>query len=232
MLPVRDLYTAGLLAYTLGAAGGLAGHFAKRTARWISGALCLLSLAGALLEFLASLSALLNNTSDTPRALSSGIPYLSYGFRLDPLAAYFNLALSLLAASVSVYSLGYLAHSAARRSPALFCFFLNLLLLSLTLVFAASNVLFFLIVWEAMAVATYFLVVFDHESEESREGGLLYILMMRGGTGMLLIGFLLLATAAGSLEFPALHGAGEHLTPFFGAAVFLLLFFGFGVKAG
>jgi hydrogenase-4 component B len=231
MVPVRDLYIAGLLAYALGAAGGLTGHFAKRTATWIPGALCLLSLAGAVLEFLASVGTLLAGT-DISWSLSSGIPYLSYGFRLDPLAAYFNLALSLLAASVSVYSLGYLAHSAARRSPALFCVFLNLLLFALTVVFAASNILFFLIVWEGMAVATYFLVVFDHESEESREGGLLYILMMRGGTGMLLIGFLLLASAAGSMEFSALHGAGEHLAPFTGAAVFLLLFFGFGVKAG
>ena len=192
------MFTAGLLAYALAMAGGLAGHASKRTAAWIPRLLCLLSLAGALLEFGASAGVLFGG-AESHWVLSSGVPYLSYSIRLDPLASFFGLALSLLAASVSIYSLGYIAHSAARRSPGLFCFFLNLLLLSLTLVFTASNVLFFLIVWELMAVAAYFLIVFDHESGEARKGGLLYFLMSRGGTGMLLAGFLLLATAAGSL---------------------------------
>ena len=49
---------------------------------------------------------------------------------------------------------------------------------------------------------------------------------------MLLAGFLLLASAAGSLEFAGLHGAGERLSPVAAAAALLLLFFGFGVKAG
>ena len=235
MWPTRELYTAGLLAYALGMAGGLAGYALKRPRSWIPGLLCLVSLTGALLEFGASAGALITQGSagtDLGWVLSSGVPYLSYSVRLDPLSAYFNMALSLLAASVSVYSFGYIKHGAAQRSPSLFCFFLNLLLLSLTLVFTASNILFFLIVWELMAVAAYFLVVFDHESAESRAGGLLYLLMSRAGTGMLLVGFLLVASAAGSLDFSALHGIGQRLPPLLGAVAFLLLFLGFGVKAG
>src|SRR5713101_4118808 len=228
---IRELYTAGLFVYALGIAGGLGGHSVKRAPAWIPGLLCSLSLTGALLEFGASFGALFANTQ-LGWSVASGVPYLSYAVRLDPLSAYFNLALSLLAASVSVYSLGYIAHSPARNNPGLFCFFLNLLLLSLTLVFTASNILFFLIVWELMAVSAYFLVVFDHESAEARKGGLLYLLMSRGGSGMLLVGFLLLASAGGSMEFPALHGLGERLPPFLGAIAFLLLFLGFGVKAG
>src|SRR5260370_39870883 len=49
---------------------------------------------------------------------------------------------------------------------------------------------------------------------------------------MLVVCFLLLASAAGSLEFPALHSIGQQLPPLLGATAFLLLFFGFGVKAG
>jgi hydrogenase-4 component B len=231
MWPIRELYGAGLLAYALGVAGGLAGHASKKTATWMASLLCSLSIVGALLEFGASVGALLTN-SDLAWSLSSGVPYLSYTVRLDPLSAYFTLALSLLAAAVSVYSLGYLAHSPAARSPELFCSFLNLLLLSLTLVFTASNILFFLIAWELMTVAAYFLVVFDHESAEARRGGLLYLVMSRGGSGMLLVGFLLLASAAGSLEFAALQGVGQRLPPPLGAVACLLFFLGFGVKAG
>ncbi len=229
--PTRELYTAGLLAYALGIGGGLAGHALRKTRPWVSGVLCILSLAGALLEFGASIGGLLT-TAELSWSLASGIPYLSYTVRLDPLGAFFTMALSLLAACVSIYSFQYISHSAGRRSPGLFCAFLNLLLLALTLVFTASNVLFFLIAWELTAVAAYFLVVFDHESAEARSGGLLYFLMSRGGTGMLFAGFLLLASAAGSLEFPALHAIGQKLPPILAAAAFLLLFFGFGVKAG
>jgi hydrogenase-4 component B len=212
-----QLFMAGLAAYTLGMALGLA-RFGKLP--------CFLSLAGSLVELAAAVTALFS-PSTLAWSLPSGIPYLTYSVRLDPLSAYFLLALSLLAAAVSLYSLGYL-----RRSAGLFCFFLNLLLLSLTLVFTASNVLFFLIAWELMAVSAYFLVVFDHESVEARRGGLLYLLMSRGGSGMMLIGFLLLAAGAGSRDFALLHGVGQRLAPASGVAAFLLLFLGFGVKAG
>ena len=59
MWPTRELYTAGLAAYALGIAGGLAAHTAKRSRSGIASLLLFLSLAGALLELAASLGALL-----------------------------------------------------------------------------------------------------------------------------------------------------------------------------
>src|ERR1019366_2360058 len=199
--------------------GCLAGHFSKtigrRTFESLTNLLCSLALLGALLEFSASLGALLAN-GNFSWVLPSAVPYLTYSVRLDPLSAYFNLTLSLLAAAVSAYSAGYIAHSPAGKSPGLFCAGLNLLLLSLTLTFTASNIVFFLIAWELMVVASYFLVVSDHESAEVRQGGRLYLLMSRAGTGMLYLGFMILASAAGSLEFSAMHGAARNLSPVLG----------------
>ena len=96
MLPIRELYIAGLLAYTVGIFGGLAGHLLKKAGPWLVNLLCGFSIAGALLESAASLSALLAGTENT-WSLPSGVPYLSYTVRLDPLSAYFGLVLSLLA---------------------------------------------------------------------------------------------------------------------------------------
>jgi hydrogenase-4 component B len=228
---IRDLYMSGLLVYAVAALTGLAFYSRKITADWMVRLLCYASLVAAALEFAASVATLLSG-AEFNWSVPSGVPFVHYGVRMDPLSAFFNLALSLLAGCVAVYSVGYLKHSAARRSPGLFCCFFNLLLLSLSLVFTASNILFFLIAWEVMVVASYFLIVADHESQESRQGGLLFILMSRGGTGLLYIGFLLIASVSGSMEFQALHGSGQKLSPALGAAAFLLLFFGFGVKAG
>jgi hydrogenase-4 component B len=196
---VIQLYLAGLLAYLFGLAGGAFGRY--------------LTLLGALAELAASVGALAS-PAEIAYTLPSAIPYLTCSVRLDPLSAFFLLALSILATAVATYSFGY-------KGPGL-----NLLLLALTVVFTASNVLFFLIAWELMALAAYLLVVSDHESVEARRGGMLYFLMSRGGTAMLLIGFLLIASQAGTLEFRDLHSAGRS------AAAFVLLFLGFGVKAG
>src|ERR1017187_9429265 len=231
MWPIRELYSAGLLVYALAALTGLAVHLLRTRTAWVAPLLCYASAAAAALEFVESAGALITGT-EFNWSLPSGIPFIHYGVRLDPLAAFFNLALSLLAACVAVYSVGYLRHGAAGRRPGLFCFFLNFMLMSLTLVFTASNVIFFLVAWELVVVTSYFLVITDHEVEESRSGGMLYMLMSRAGTGLMFIGFLLLATVAGSMEFQAMHGSGERLSPVLGMAAFLLLFFGFGVKAG
>lgn len=231
MWPICELYSAGLLVYTLAALAGLAAHFRKTRAAWLATALCCASVTAAALELAASAGTLIAGV-EFNWSLPSPIPFIHYGVRLDPLSAYFNLALSILAMCIAIYSIGYLRHGAAGLRPGLFCFFLNFQFLSLALVFTASNVLFFLIAWELVVVTSYFLVITDHEVEETRRGGMLYMLMSRGGTGMMVIGFLLLASVAGSMEFQAMHGSGNKLDPVVGAAAFLLLFFGFGVKAG
>ena len=164
--------------------------------------------------------------------LPFGVPYIACSIRLDPLALFFLLTLSILGASVAVYSIGYLRHGPSGKNPALSCALLNLLLASLTLVFTASEVVFFLIAWELVVAVAYFLVVTNHESVEVRQGGFVYILMSRGGTGMLFIGLLLLASAAGTTDFRAMHGIGDKLPAAVGGLAFVCLFLGFGVKAG
>ncbi len=231
MWPTHELYAAGIAAYALAAAGGLANYLLRKDGRGIRVLLCLLALTGALFQIAASASALLAGV-ESNWSLSSGVPYLSYSVRLDPLSSYFNFSLSILAAAVSIYSFGYLKHPPAGKNVGLFCFFYNLLLLCLTFVFTAANVLFFLIAWELMVVAAYCLVTTEHEKAESRLSGLLYIFMSRGGTGLLFLGFLLLISAAGSMEFSSFHGIGNRLPSHLGAVAFLFFFFGFGVKAG
>jgi hydrogenase-4 component B len=230
-LPIRELYTAGLIAFALGGAGGIASHCWRLPARASLWLLCSTALAGAMLEAGAALG-VLTGGAEVLWSYPSGVPYLQYIVRLDPLSSFFLLTLSILAASVAIYSSGYLKHGIAGKNPALSGALLNLLLASLALVFTAADIVFFLIAWEVMVAAAYFLVVTDHEAAESRKAGLLYILMSRGGTGMLFAGFLLFASVAGTTDFRALHASGERLPEAAGALAFLLMFFGFGVKAG
>src|SRR6266566_209023 len=226
--PMSYAFFGGLLAYLAGAISSL---IAWREPKWARLLCCRFALAGAVLEIIACCLSLLGNTG-AHWEIRSGVPFLIYGFSLDALSTYFNLVLSFLAAAVSFYSVDYLRPIEEDKTIGVFGLFYNLLLFSLTLVFTASNAFFFLIAWEAMALAAYCLVSFEHRREETRKAGVLFFIMSHAGTGCLLIGFLLLNSVAGSLDFSSFAASSGKLTGSWQAAVFLLFFAGFGVKAG
>src|SRR5579864_1195064 len=226
--PLDALFSGGLVTYLAGAVAGLAGCRAARHARI---AAFTFALTGALLEILAAVGALAAGV-DITWSLPFGVALFSWTIRLNALSAYFNLALGILAAAVSIYSFGYLREMEGRRNVGVIGFFYNLLLLSLTLVFTAGNAFFFLVVWEVMAVSAYCLVSFEHEKAETRRAGMVFLIMSHAGTGLLLIAFLVLAQSSGSLDFASFHLLASKLPAWEQGAVFVLFFLGFGVKAG
>ncbi|MEN6535034.1 MAG: hydrogenase 4 subunit B [Bryobacteraceae bacterium] len=228
MIPAPEsLFTAALIIFLAGATAGLLSG-RRLFARTVTfGA----ALAGSLLDVFASTVALVRGATAV-WALPFGVPMFTWTVRLDPLTCYFNLALGLLAAAVSLYSFGYLKPMVGRRNVGALGFFYNVLLASLALVFAAANAFSFLVAWEVMALSAFCLVSFEHEKTEARRAGILFLVMSHAGTGLLLIAFLVLGSAAGSLEFQAFHLLAPKLTPLASGVVFVLFFLGFGVKAG
>jgi len=207
--------------------GGAAGLIAWRRAEWARGLSFGLAALGAVLGGAASVLTLLAG-ANISWDLASGVPFLRYSFTLDPLAAFFNLALALVALAISVYSQGYVKREGAGVLGCLY----NLLLLALAVVFTASNAFFFLVAWEVMALTAYGLVSFEHHHESTRDAGILFFILSHAGTACLMAGFLLLVQAAGGYDFAAFGEAGRTLSPALRDAVFLLFLAGFGVKAG
>jgi len=82
-----------------------------------------------------------------------------------------------------------------------------------------------------MALASYFLVVFDHEREEVQEAGWTYLIASHLGAAFLLPLFLVLGQGVGSLEFADM-AATPSLSPGAANLVFLLAVVGFGTKIG
>src|SRR4051812_41881392 len=120
----REFYAAGLLAYAFGALGGLAAHLLGKKARRFSSVFCCLALGGALLHVWAAYGGL-TRSPEFSWALPTGVPYIHFSVRVDPLSSFFLLTLSLLGSAVAVYSLGYLRHGPAGRIPALSASLLN-----------------------------------------------------------------------------------------------------------
>src|SRR6266568_844775 len=227
-LPVGATFMLGIATYSAGALASLAGGRKPAMARYLC---CGMALAGAALEAFAAVLGLLQRTP-VRWSVSSGIPLFAYSFSYDALAGVFNLILAILVIAVSIYSFGYLKEFEGRRNIGFFGFLFHLILLSLTIVFTADNAFLFLIAWEVMALSSYGLVAFYHEQRESRQAGLLYIIMAHADVGCLLLGFALLIQGSGSAEFASFRTAAAQLSSGRQSAAFLLFFIGFGIKAG
>ncbi|MGA2180911.1 MAG: proton-conducting transporter membrane subunit [Verrucomicrobiota bacterium] len=159
------------------------------------------------------------------------VPFGEFFIELDPLAAWFLFPTLLLSALSAIYGVGYLRLWQGRRSLGPIWFFYCLLVLGMVLVLLARNAVLFLVAWELMALASFFLVTFEHECESVREAGWIYFVATHLGTAFLLAFFLLLARDTGSMDFTVWAEKGIQ-TRGLADILFLLAVVGFGTKAG
>lgn len=151
---------------------------------------------------------------------------------VDRLSGLFLLVTALVYFPVSIFTAGYMRRYAGRYSLRTFSVMYLGLFFSIALILVAGDVLLFLLAWECMAILSYLLVTYEFEEERHAQAGYLMLAMGEGGTLATAIALLLLASAAGALDFAALKASAGGLGDPQRWAVFLLSFFGFGVKAG
>ncbi len=153
-------------------------------------------------------------------------------FRMDPLAAFFALIISIGGLLTALYSLGYMKmYRESGYSLSTYYLGMGLLIAAMLLVVLVQNALLFMIVWEIMSLASFFLVSFEHHKEEVRRAGVYYLVSMQVGAAFLMTAFAWASTRTGSLDFASFSQVlgGQDLSA---AGLFLLFLTGFGVKAG
>ncbi len=165
-----------------------------------------------------------------------GLPDLPFHLRLDLLSGFFLVVVGLLAFFVSIYSLGYVKGYLGHRSVTSLVVFYALFLAGMFLVVLADDAFFFLIAWEMMAAASYFLVLFEDERMENRRAAFLYLVVAHVGAIAILLSFGImagLATGFKGFEGYTFDAMRETDLPAGWASIaFLLAFFGFSAKAG
>jgi len=206
---------------------GIAGVFALRRFKLVS---YLLFPAGGLLGlviFGVAFSAALG----TPEVaiLPIGLPGLPFHFRLDSLSAYFLMVIGGASAGISTFAAGYFRKGEG-TAPGLLCLEYHVFLASMVLVILADDAYSFMVMWETMALSSFFLVTANHRVPEVRSAGYLYITMARIGSIAILLCFGVLQANTGDYTFANMRA--QELTPFWASIGFLLAVFGFGAKAG
>ena len=211
-----------ILLFGIGAAGSL---IVANRIRWLTfvgaGGVILGSLTGIAPAVRAALGA-------PPQSLRIAwdVPYGSLYFRLDALSAFFLLPIFLICALAALYGTQYLEAYRGRKALAPSWFFLNVLAASMVVVVLAHNAILFLMAWETMALSSFFLVTFEDDKESTRQAGWTYLVASHIGTAFLLVLFVLLGRANGSMDFDRFSASAAT------GLLFVLALIGFGTKAG
>ncbi len=161
--------------------------------------------------------------------LPLGLPDLPFHLRLDALSAFFLLLLGATAAGISVFSAGYFRASEG-AAPGLLCLQYHTFLAAMAFVLIADDAFVFMIAWETMALASFFLVTTDHRMPEIRRAGFLYLLIAHLGALSILLCFGVLQGGSGDYTFAAMRSMS--LQGAWPSIAFLLALSGFGAKAG
>jgi hydrogenase-4 component B len=169
--------------------------------------------------------------TDTPEVavLPIGLPSLPFHLRLDSLSAYFLMVIGAASAGISAFAAGYFRKG--EGTPAgLLCLEYHVFLASMAGVVLADDAYAFMVLWETMALSSFFLVTANHRIPEVRSAGYLYITMARIGAIAILLCFGVLQANTGDYTFANMRG--QQLGPFWASIGFLLAVLGFGAKAG
>jgi formate hydrogenlyase subunit 3/multisubunit Na+/H+ antiporter MnhD subunit len=161
--------------------------------------------------------------------LPLGLPDLPFHLRLDPLAGFFLILLGAASAGVSVFSAGYFERGGG-GDIRLICLQYHVFLAAMALVLLADDAYLFMVAWETMALASYFLVTTDHRIAEIRSAGFLYLIVAHVGAIAILLTFGVLQLGRWDYTFDAMRA--NTLPMHWASIAFLLALFGFGAKAG
>lgn len=161
------------------------------------------------------------------RTLGWQVPGGAFVFRIDALSAAFLLPIFTLGALAAIYGLGYWP-AGEHRSAGRVRLFIGVLVAAMATVVVAWHALLFLVAWESMALAAFFLIAAEDEQAEVRRAAWIYLIATHIGTIALTAMFVMMRAARGTFTMGPMDKAGA----FAASAIFLLALAGFGFKAG
>jgi formate hydrogenlyase subunit 3/multisubunit Na+/H+ antiporter MnhD subunit len=185
---------------------GVLGLFALTKLGWVAKVLFPAGGVFALLLFGVATSAMFS----TPQTavLPLGLPGLPFHLRLDPLAAFFLMVIGATSAGVSAFAAGYFRKGEG-TPPGLLCLEYHVFLASMALIALADDAYAFMVMWETMALSSFFLVIANHRIAEIRQAGYLYLLIAHIGAIGILLSFGVLQANTGDYTFANMRA--QHL---------------------
>lgn len=210
-----------VLALTLYIVGALLSLFVRgRTSRLVSAFFGLLGSASGVIAVALTMF----DNAIPSLTLFTLPPFGEFALQMDLLSTLLLAIISLIGIATSLYSF---TDAPASVSVS---FFTNLFMAGMVLVVTVTNAFFFLIFWEVMTLASYFLVVWEFDKPEAARTGYIYFLVAHAGAALIMVAFFLFYGLTGTFDFSGIRSAA--LSPVVKDIIFVLAFLGFGAKAG
>ncbi|MDR0888810.1 MAG: hydrogenase 4 subunit B [Coriobacteriales bacterium] len=220
---VATLFCISLICALVGAVGSLVLGKAERVAKGFG---CLFGAVAAILALCSGAMSILGPAQTA--AFATPFSFASFSMLFNPLSGILLCVLSVLALVSWIYGVSYFDEYKGRGIGVL-CFFMNLFIASMDILVVSDNGFWFLVFFEMMSLTSYFLVIFE-QNKAAIKGGFMYLVMAHAGFMLIMIAFFIMFMQTGSFDFSVWR---MHVfTPVTASIIFLLIFFGFGCKAG
>lgn len=173
-------------------------------------------------------------TSKTSELLSFTSNFVNNDFfiwqiRQDNLTSFFLILLGIVVFTIAFYVRSYLKHFQEKQISGVL-FFTGFFVAGMMSVLLAANIFTFIVGWEVMSLASYFLVAYDQQNHDNKDAAFIYLLMAHISGFLVLSSLGILTKFSGSFSFLS----WQHIllpTPW-SFIFFALAFLGFGMKAG
>ncbi len=162
--------------------------------------------------------------------VNGGLVFKNITLRIDALSAWFILIVNITSFTGAWYGIGYTSHHQATPAQLSLHWVLYVVFhASMLFVCMVQHTFAFLIVWELMTISSLLLILFDFSSPKTIQAALNYLIQMHIGVALITVAFIIGYQITGSFDFNSFaatfaQGNGKWL--------FLVLFIGFGIKAG
>ncbi|MFO0745166.1 MAG: proton-conducting transporter membrane subunit [Myxococcota bacterium] len=158
-----------------------------------------------------------------------GLPLGRFAVGVDAVSAAFLALVTLVGGVATLYGARYWSVAEHADTSRKLRGFLGLCIASLGVVVIATDGVLFLVAWEIMALACFFLVTTEDEQAGVRQAGWLYLAATHLATLVLIAFFAVVHDATGGFDIAALP---DSIAPGTRSALFLLALVAFGLKAG
>jgi hydrogenase-4 component B len=214
------------LSLTVLLVGGLFALITSRLFSLMKAGFIVITIAGCIIG-LYSIVTPLQGTAITTFSYS-WLQTFTLSFTLDSLSAFFLIPIFAVCPLTAIYCFHYMEKRAEAKRTGVSFFFSSLLIVSMALVATADNIVSFVLVWEIMSLASFFLVVYEYNKETTRRAGFIYFIFTQTGALFIFIALALAYTQTGSFDFSSFSAIDEKTK----VIVFFLALVGFGSKAG
>lgn len=153
--------------------------------------------------------------------------------RMDALSGWFILIINLVFVTGGFYGLFYMkAYREQRNNLALHSIaflFQHAAMISICVI---QNSFVFLVAWEIMALASFLVIIFEHEHIATIKAGINYLIQAHFSIIFLMIGFIWVASKTGSYDFQSIATYTASVPGSVSFMLFVFFFIGFAIKAG